>query len=87
MRVENFKLNKGTVVPNQFIINAKDKQYFQSYSTIIALYSKGKLTIDNNALGYSKTTSKYLYQFTGMNRKEIEQGLKDKSIKQQGLNK
>ena len=78
MNVENMVSNRGNYIPNQFIITDDEgRDIFQSYETIIAIKDKGKITLDNNALEYSRTTSKYLYLFLGMNRKEI---IKDKNI-------
>ncbi len=67
-------------VPNQFIIEADDGVYFQSYRTMIAKRNNGKLTLTTGALDYSRTTSKYLSQFTGMNTAELRKGIKDGSI-------
>ena len=51
---------------NQFIINDEEKQkiYFQSYNSMIAIYdrSKQRLTLGYD-WDYSKTTSKHLYLF------------------------
>lgn len=84
MRVENMVSNRGNYVPNQFIITDDDgREIFQSYETIIAIKDNGKIILDNDALDYSRTTSKYLYLFLGMNRKEI---IKDKNITYKNLN-
>lgn len=91
MKVENMESSRGNAAPNQFIIRDGKKTYFQSYATVIAVYEgdsvQDKVTIDTNALSYSRTTSKYLYQFLGMNRKEIEQEVKDGTIKVKDLNR
>ena len=89
-------------ISNQFIIKTGNfkkhsyKYYFQSYSTIIAKIDETDKTIrenfqpqiilDNNALHYSRTTSKYLYKFLRMNRKQIENKIKNKEIKLKNLN-
>jgi len=94
-KVRSLRSRNGNFIPNQFEILQTKKDYrlhtFQSYSTIIAkiLYDKGskKILLDNNALNYSRTTSKYLYQFMLMNRKEIETQIKEKKIKLINLNK
>ena len=84
MRVENMVSNRGNYVPNQFIITDDDgREIFQSYETTIAIKDNGKIILDSDALDYSKTTSKYLYLFLGMNRKEI---IKDKNITYECLN-
>lgn len=72
MRVHNMVSKKtGREIANQFIIEdgigESCKICFQSYNTIIAVFDPaingGELTLDNNAENYSRTTSKYLYQF------------------------
>ena len=84
MKVENMVSSRGNYVPNQFIITDDDgREIFKSYETIIAIKDKGKITLDNNALEYSRTTSKYLYLFLGMNRKEIKN---NKNITYKNLN-
>lgn len=84
VNVQNMISNRGNAIANQFEIYADGVKYFQSYNTIIAKIEKGhKITLDTNALDYSKTTSKYLYLLLGMSRKEI---LADKDIKYENLN-
>mgnify|MGYP003155328905 CR=1 FL=1 len=81
----------GNFVPNQFLIKTKKEVYFQSYQTIIAIkklshHGTYKIILDTNALDYSRTTSKYLYKFLGMNRKQLEEYIKNKNIKLRNLN-
>ena len=84
VKVQNMISNRGNAIANQLEIYADGVKYFQSYNTIIAKIEKGhKITLDTNALDYSRTTSKYLYLFLNMNRKEI---LADKDIKYENLN-
>ena len=84
IHVQNVISNRGNAIANQFEIYVDGAKYFQSYNTIIAKIEKGhKITLDTNALDYSRTTSKYLYLFLNMNRKEI---LADKDIKYENLN-
>ena len=84
VKVQNMISNRGNAIANQFEIYVDGAKYFQSYNTIIAKIEKGhKITLDTNALDYSRTTSKYLYLFLDMNRKEI---LADKDIKYENLN-
>ena len=73
LKVSNMISSRGNTVPNQFIIKTDKGNYFQSYKTIIALIENNpnKIILDNNALNYSKTTSKYLYQFLDMKKDEI----------------
>ena len=84
VKMQNMISNRGNAIANQFEIYVDGAKYFQSYNTIIAKIEKGhKITLDTNALDYSRTTSKYLYLFLNMNRKEI---LADKDIKYENLN-
>lgn len=87
MKVYNMtSYNTGREIANQFIIEHEGKVYFQSYQTIIAMKEAGKITIDINAENYSRTTSKYLYQFLNTNRKNLLQDVKDGRIVRADLN-
>jgi|TARA_R100000482_G_scaffold124933_1_gene80038 hypothetical protein len=91
MKVKNLISDKGNVIPNQFQIVNNNTIYFQSYETIIAKINKrtmycDEIILDTHALNYSRTTSKYLYKFLNMNRKEIENLIKKKEIKLKNLN-
>lgn len=92
LKVNNLISEKGNYIPNQFRIKIKDDVFFQSYDTIIAqkklCLNDGvyKIILDTNALNYSRTTSKYLYKFLNINRKEIEKKIKNKEIKLKNLN-
>ena len=87
MKVYNMTSNStGREIANQFIIEDGGKIYFQSYSTIIAVKEAGKITIDTDAENYSKTTSKYLYQFLNTNRKSLLQDIKEGRIIRANLN-
>lgn len=87
MKVRNMLSPNGNKVANQFIISDKNGETFQSYETIVAKIQKGGMILDTNALNYSRTTSKYLYEFAGMNRKEIEKGIKVGDVLVKNLNK
>jgi len=77
MKVENMTSSSGNKVANQFIIDADNGDiYFQSYRTIIAKKSQGKIYLDNN-WGYSVTTGKYRNQFLRENKRETEAKIKD----------
>ena len=102
IKVSNLKSQRsGDSVRNQFEIYESTKKTtsytFQSYSTIIAkvIYKNGQqiVILDENALYYSRTTSKYLYQFLdnvsqfrGMSKKEILKAIENKEIKLKNLN-
>ena len=76
----------GRDIANQFIIEDGGKVYFQSYKTIVAMKQAGKVTIDTNAENYSRTTSKYLYQFLNTDRKSLLQDIKEGTIIRENLN-
>ena len=62
MKVENMTSSKGNKVANKFIIDDGNKQYFQSYKSIIIKwdYSNGvEITLDENYWDYSVTTGRY----------------------------
>ena len=62
----------GRTVPNQFMLDAPDGRYFQSYQSIIAFIpTTGNTQLDRKYWDYSRTTTKYLCQFLGETKKEI----------------
>ena len=69
---------RGNTVPNQFIITDNGDEYFQSYRSIIAKRSKGKIYLDDYYWDYSVTTGKYRNEFLGEGitetRKKIASG-------------
>lgn len=78
MKVTNMLSTNGNRVPNQFIINNNGEEYFQSYNSIIAKKSKGKIYLDDIFWDYSVTTGKYRNDFLGEGiaetRKKIASG-------------
>ena len=70
-KVSNLYTSRGRSAPNQFIITTPDGTWFQSYATTIAYNSRGHLYLDPNWSNYSRTTSRYLCQFTGLSKSEI----------------
>jgi hypothetical protein len=78
MKVENMTSARGNTVPNQFIITDNGDEYFQSYKSIIAKRSKGKIYLDDYYWNYSVTTGKYRNEFLGEGiaetRKKIASG-------------
>ena len=78
MKVENMYSPNGNKVPNQFIITDNGDEYFQSYRSIIAKRSKGKIYLDDYYWDYSVTTGKYRNEFLGEGiaetRKKIASG-------------
>jgi len=65
MKVENMISARGNTIANQFIINDKGEVYFQSYKSIIAKKSQGKIYLDEYFWDYSVTTGKYRNDFLG----------------------
>tara|TARA_R100000353_G_C6462158_1_gene184184 strand:+ start:571 stop:846 length:276 start_codon:yes stop_codon:yes gene_type:complete len=78
MKVENMYSPNGNRVANQFIITDNGDEYFQSYRSIIAKRSKGKIYLDDYYWNYSVTTGKYRNEFLGEGiaetRKKIASG-------------
>ena len=78
MTVKNMTSPRGNKVANQFIITDNGDEYFQSYKSIIAKRSNGKIYLDDYYWDYSTTTGKYRNQFLGEGiadtRKKIKTG-------------
>ena len=78
MKVENMTSPQGNKVANQFIITDNGDEYFQSYRSIIAKRSNGKIYLDDVFWDYSRTTGKYRNEFLGEGiaetRKKIKSG-------------
>ena len=63
MKIKNMESSRtGRPVPNQFIAENDGKVYFQSYSSLIAVYDGTTLTLGID-WDYSVTTLKYLYEW------------------------
>lgn len=86
MKVTNLRSSRGNKVPNQYSIETGNSIIFQSYDSIIAEVSRGVIYLDPVYYNYSKTTSKYLYMFLNMNKKEIQEGLRSGKIQFKNLN-
>ena len=88
MIVNNFKNDKGKPIANQFIIGFQDWEIFQSYNSIIAVtkHDSNYILLDEKFHNYSVTTSRYLYLFLNMNRKEINFKYKQGYIRYCDLN-
>ena len=65
MKVQNMTSARGNKIANQFMINDKGEEYFQSYESIIAKKSQGKIYLDEYYWDYSVTTGKYRNDFLG----------------------
>jgi len=88
MKVTNLRSSKGNKVPNQYSIDTGKSILFQSYDNIIAevQFWNGIIYLDPVYYNYSKTTSKYLYMFLNMSKKEIQNELKSGKIQFKNLN-
>lgn len=94
--VTNMKSSRGNEVPNQFIITTNKGYLFQSYKANIAFIdTDNNLYLDEYYWDYSRTTSKYLYQFIkefkgvscfGINKKKILELIKENEVKEVNLN-
>ena len=89
MRVYNITNSNGNKVANQFIIDDKSKETFQSYNSIIAVRNKktDKITLDSYYWDYSVTTGKYRNQFLGEGIAETRKKIKEGIYKLRNLNK
>ena len=88
MQVNNIVNNNGNTVANQFSINDKGIQYFQSYKTIIVKIDKaGNISLDRNYWDYSRTTSKHRNIFLNTNTKDTKAKIKSGEYKLTDLNK
>ena len=67
IKARNIISPNGNPITNQFIIDDKNKETFQSYDSIIAVRNKktDKITLDSYFWDYSVTTGKYRNQFLG----------------------
>jgi len=55
----------GRAAANQRILHTPGAMYLQSYNTIVARYSDGKMVFSSR-WDYSATTRRYVYQFCGL---------------------
>lgn len=72
IKVKNMSTTNSNTAPNQFIIQGKDFEIFQSYNAIIVkqmLDGSGKTYLDENYWDYSSTTGKYRNMFLGEDKK------------------
>ena len=78
MKVKNMTSSQGNKVANQFLITDNGNEYFQSYRSMIAKKSQGKIYLDEYYWDYSVTTGKYRNEFLGEGiaetRKKIASG-------------
>ena len=87
MKVRNMRSPRtGIEVANQFIIEYGGQTIFQSYDVIIAIKEGRKIVLDKNYWDYSRTTSKYRNEFTGLTTEETKKAIKSGEIKLLDLN-
>lgn len=73
IKVETMRTRRGGTAANQFIIRHDAVTYFQSYDVIVARRSAlGDVTLDPRYWDYSVTTLRYLSQFLGMGKRDIQ---------------
>lgn len=86
VKVDNIRNANGRKVANQFVIKTNDGQWFQSYGTIIAGFTKEGLVFDKDYWNYSRTTSRHRNNFTGLDTQETKKMIKAGEIKMVQLN-
>lgn len=96
VKVTYMKSNTGREVPKQFIIEIEDWgrgnvnpdyiQYFNSYSSIIAVKSYEGIQLDEYYWNHSRTTSKYRSQFLGESTEETQAKIDSGEYKLVNLN-
>lgn len=65
-------------VKNQFVINHENGDvFFQSHESMIAKKSNGKIYLDPDFYNYSKTTSRHLAKFLGIDSATLKKGIKN----------
>lgn len=73
VKVRNMTSHNGNDIPNQFIIDTEEGQYFQSYAKVIAFRDNaGRITLDARYWDYSTTTGKYRNLFLGEDKKQTQ---------------
>ena len=63
-------------VSNQFTIRTSTGIVFQSYGSVIAFVSEGKVWLDGEMWDYSRTTGKYRNKFLKETKAETERKIK-----------
>ena len=88
VKVKNIKNpNTGREIPNQFLIDTPEGQYFQSYKSIIMFSPNiGKIKLDKNYWDYSHITSKYRNLLLEETKRETEKKIKDGTYELADLN-
>ena len=87
MKIRNMQSPNGNDVPNQFIIEDGEWEYFQSYDSIIVKQSRTETILDKKYWNWSKTTSKYRNIFLGETKAETERKISAGIYRLENLNK
>ena len=86
MKVKNMTSSQGNKVANQFLITDNGNEYFQSYRSMIAKKSQGKIYLDEYYWDYSVTTGKYRNIFLGEGIAETRKKIASGEIELANLN-
>lgn len=70
----------GRPVLNHVVINEDGCLTLQSYSSKVARIQPDERIVLGRDWNYSNTTRKYVYLFLGMDRRQIEKGIKEGDI-------
>lgn len=73
-------MNVKNLANNQQVITTENAKYFVSYGTNIAKIENGKTFFDKEYWDFSRTTLKYLGQFLGYNKKEMDKKIKNGEV-------
>ena len=87
MKIKQMKSNRGNAIANQFVVDAFNEKYFQSYDSIIVKIINNKVFLDEYYWDYSMTTSKYRNQFLNETTKETQEKINSGEYKLTNLNK
>ena len=71
---------------NQVVVETNDSKVFSSYETTISEIKDDVVTLDKVYWNYSRTTTKYLGRFLGMNSKAIKKNVENGVFKLANLN-
>jgi hypothetical protein len=85
-KVQNMVSSNGNDIPNQYEIYTNDAKIFQSYSSVIAVKTSGRIILDKNKWDYSTTTGKYRNMFLGETKKETQRKIDSGIYKLANLN-
>ena len=72
--VENMKTNKGTIVPNQFLLTFENGKMFKSYDSVIGIKIDGWYYFSDKH-AFSRTTNRFSTIFCGVDKRTRESRL------------